>query len=79
MFKITESLEDAEFVLCIGYEHLNSFERGSVLKAKEMGISISYFTEEMLPDKALQLEMERLNKKQFISKQEEIGFSGEEL
>lgn len=68
-------LEDADLILCVG-QFSNEFEM-DIQKAQELGLRISYFTEELLPikeiQKAFQIEYMRKQVK------DEIAYSGEEL
>ncbi|WP_288730672.1 hypothetical protein [uncultured Fusobacterium sp.] len=75
----TKNLDEAELVLFIGKEPISISEKAEILKAKELGLQISYLTEELLPNTTLQVEMERLNKRHAIELKSELGFPGEEL
>lgn len=75
----TDRMADAELILCIEHQQLSMLEKEKLLQAKEMGIKISYFTEELLPEKEIVKELYEL---EYVSQQtlkEEITFSGEEL
>lgn len=71
---LVDSLEDAELVLCIGVKDKNSWE---LLKAREMGIKITYFNDELLPERIIENELSMENKRYVV--QDEIAFTGEEL
>lgn len=78
-FVEVENLGEAELVLCIDQDNLNQLERENILKAKELGIKISYFTDELLPDNILKMEIEELTKAYSVTIKDEIQFSQEEL
>lgn len=50
----TDSLENADIVLCIDQEDKNISE---LIQAEEMSIPIAYFTEELLPEKIIDEEL----------------------
>lgn len=50
----TDSLENADIVLCIDQEDKNISE---LLQAEEMAIPIAYFTEELLPERIIDEEL----------------------
>lgn len=65
---------EADLVLYIGRKDINNPD---LLKAQEMGIKISYFTDEMLPEQVLQDTLRRESAIRLVK--DEIAFSGEEL
>lgn len=69
-----DHMEEADFVLCIGVKESTNPD---ILKAEEMGIQISYFTEEMLPERNIQNALCMTAVRQ-VGK-DEITFLGEEL
>lgn len=73
----TENIEDSDMVLCIGNPNANLENSSNVLLAKEMGIRISYFTDDLLPDWKINQELRKLEK--VPEKYEELSFSGEGL
>lgn len=73
----TDHLEDSDMVLCIGMTDVNLKNDTNVLMAKEMGIKISYFTDDFLPDWKLDQELSKLEN--YNTKFDEISFLGEEL
>ena len=73
----TDHLEDSDMVLCIGMKDVNLKNDMNVLMAKEMGIRISYFTDDFLPDWKLDQELDKLENHN--TKFDEISFLGEGL
>lgn len=74
-FVYTSSLEDAELVLCIEEQALDTKAKQELLKAQELNIPISYFSTEMLPERTINKEFAK--ERNILS--EEVGFAGEEL
>lgn len=73
----TDHLEDSDMILCIGTTEENLKHDADFLRAKEMGIKISYFTDDFLPDWRLDQELSKLENHNI--KFDEISFLGEEL
>lgn len=69
-----DNLDEADFVLCIGAKEKSDMD---ILKAQEMGIQISYFTDEMLPERNIE-NILRMSAVHQLAK-DEITFSGEEI
>lgn len=76
-FVYTDTLTNAEMVLCISKEQLDTAEKEQLLKAQEMNIPISYFTEELLPERVIDAELSKDQHEAFLK--DELHFSGEEL
>lgn len=68
----TDSLENADIVLCIDQEDKNISE---LIQAKEMAIPIAYFTEELLPERIIDEELKERKKPSFL----EIDFPEADL
>lgn len=73
----TDHLEESDMVLCIGTADTNLKHDADFLRAKELGIRISYFTDDFLPDWKLDREIDKLEKNH--TKFDEMAFLGEEL
>lgn len=68
----TDSLENADIVLCIDQEDKNISE---LLQAEEMAIPIAYFTEELLPERIIDEELKDRKSPPFL----EIDFPDVDL
>ena len=70
-----DDMMDADLILCIG-ENLDNKEKNNLIQARELGIPISYFTEDYLPIEIIDFELQKERK---CSLDEGISFRQEEI